>query len=374
MTQRIILHVDMDSFFASVEMHRHPELQGRPVVVGADPKGGAGRGVVSTCSYEARRYGIRSGMPISEAYRLCPDAFYLRVNLLLYRAVSDRVMQILKKFDPELMQVSIDEAYLDISPVGNYEAARIIARRIREEVRKKEGITCSVGIGPGLMVAKIASDYQKPDGLTCIEPAEVGEFLAPLDAGTIPGIGKKTRKALDELGIRTIRDLRNADIQMLRSRFGKFGLQMHTLAEGRDVRVKMSRSHRKSFSREITFAEDTDDEEKICATMKMLAVDLQEMMVIKGCLCRTVTIKIRSAGFVTRTRSRTLQQPTCDLLTIRRQAEAMLREFINGKMIRLIGLQLSNLEKKETEQKLISDYIDKRPPAAGGNGDGTKRV
>jgi DNA polymerase IV (DinB-like DNA polymerase) len=357
MTRRIILHVDMDSFFASVEMHEHPELKGRPVVVGADPKGGTGRGVVSTCSYEARRYGIRSGMPISTAYRLCPDAAYLIVNFPLYLSVSDRVMQILKNYDPEMMQVSIDEAYLDMSSVESYAAARMVAHRIKEEVLEKEGITCSVGIGPSMLVAKIASDYQKPNGLTCVEPADVGEFLAPLDVGTIPGIGKKTGTFLNEMGIRTIRDLRDADIQMLRSVFGKFGLQMHDLALGRDIFKAGARGHRKSFSREVTFAEDTDDLGRLFATMEALAADLQEKMQQKGCLCRTVTVKIRSAGFVTHTRSRTRQQPTNDLRIIKRQAAELLREFLNSGKIRLIGLRLSNLERRASQQKLISDYL-----------------
>jgi DNA polymerase IV (DinB-like DNA polymerase) len=232
---RIILHVDMDSFFASIEAREHPEYRGRPLVVGADPKGGKGRGVVSTASYEARKFGIRSGMPISRAFALCPDAVYLPPDFPLYVRVSGEVMEILRAYSGHLHQVSIDEAFLDISPAGGYAGAGELARRIKAEIREKEGLTCSIGIGPSRIVAKIASDLRKPDGLTVVEPDQVLDFLAPLPVGRIPGIGKKTGAELARMGIRTIGELREADVQSLQSRFGRWGIHMHELANGRDV-------------------------------------------------------------------------------------------------------------------------------------------
>jgi DNA polymerase IV (archaeal DinB-like DNA polymerase) len=190
--RRITFHIDMDSFFDFVEVRERPELKGLPVVVGSDPKGGAGRGVVSTCSDEARKYGIHSAMPILQAYKRCPDAVFLPVNMKLYAGVSEGVMEILKYFTGRFQQVSVDEAYLVPGPeVRNFEEAALCALRIKEEVQKQERITCSVGVGPNKLIAKIASGYQKPDGLTVVKPEDVRDFLFPLNVSKIPGIGEK---------------------------------------------------------------------------------------------------------------------------------------------------------------------------------------
>ena len=178
--RQIVLHVDMDSFFASVEVRERPELKGLPVVVGSDPKGGKGRGVVSTCSYEARKYGIHSAMPVSQAYKLCPDAAFLPVNMKLYVQVSMNVMEIMKGFAEKFQQYSIDEAFLVPGPeIRSFEEAAIIALRIKDEVKRQERITCSVGVGPNKLIAKIASKVQKPDGLTVVRPEDVQDFLFP---------------------------------------------------------------------------------------------------------------------------------------------------------------------------------------------------
>ena len=192
--RRITFHVDMDSFFASVEIREKPELKGLPVIVGARPKEGKGRGVVSTCSYEARKYGIRSAMPISQAYRLCPRAVFLPVNMRLYSEVSARVMRLLRKFSEKFQQVSVDEAYLVPGPeICNFEEAAVYGLKIKDEVQKQEGVTCSVGIGPNKLIAKIASGFQKPDGLTVVRPEDVKEFLFPMPVSKIPGIGDKNK-------------------------------------------------------------------------------------------------------------------------------------------------------------------------------------
>ncbi|MCK9308165.1 MAG: DNA polymerase IV, partial [Methanoculleus sp.] len=247
---RIILHVDMDSFFASVEVRCDPSLAGRPVIVGADPKGGAGRGVVSTCSYEARRYGVHSGMPISRAYALCPHGVYLPVNHPLYARVSGEIMAILRRHADRFEQVSIDEAYLDVSGAGGFAAAEALAAAIKREIREEEGLTCSIGVAPGKVVAKIASDYRKPDGLTVISPGEVVGFLAPLPAAKMPGVGAKTGEDLQRMGIRTIGDLSRRDVQDLTARFGRHGVLMHRLARGTDDAEVQGREGYKSVSRE----------------------------------------------------------------------------------------------------------------------------
>jgi len=258
--RRIIFHVDMDSFFASVEIREKPELKGLPVVVGSDPKGGSGRGVVSACSYEARKYGIQSAMPISQAYRLCPDAVFLPVNMKLYADVSAKVMELLKGFADRLQQVSVDEAYLVPGPeIRNFEEAAIYALKIKDEVQKQEGITCSVGIGPNKLIAKIASGFQKPDGLTVVRPEDVREFLFPLPVSKIPGIGKKTAETLKIMGITRVKELANCDVQFLTEKFGKMGLRMKQLANGLDFGEVRENKSIKSISRHGTFAEDTND-------------------------------------------------------------------------------------------------------------------
>ena len=228
--RRIILHTDMDSFFASVEIREKPELKGQPVVVGSDPKGGTGRGVVSTCSYEARKYGIHSAMPISKAYKRCPDCVFLPVNMKLYKNVSENVMNILRGFAEKFEQVSIDEAYLVPINIRNFEDAVLCAHNIKDEVESQEGITCSVGIGPNKLIAKIASGFQKPDGLTLVKPEDVKDFLFPLPVSKIPGIGEKTTEALKLMGITKVEELANCDTQRLTEKFGKMGLWMKQVA------------------------------------------------------------------------------------------------------------------------------------------------
>lgn len=353
---RIVFHIDMDSFFASIEMREKPELTGKPVVVGADPKGGNGRGVVSTCSYEARKYGIHSGMPISRAYKLCPTAVFLPVNFPLYIKASGEVMNILRSFAEKFQQVSIDEAYLDVSNIGSFEAARELALRIKKEILEKERLTCSIGIGPNKIVAKIASDYKKPDGLTIVEPSHVREFLSPLPVRKIPGIGKKTEAELKELGIKTIGQLAAFDVQLLISKFGKWGIYMHELAQGIDESEVREEECCKSISRETTFEEDTDDEEILNRTMEELAEDVHRSLLDEGFLFKTLTIKVRYKGFITRTKAHTLAHYTDDIGTIKDTSKALLKQFIDGKMVRLIGIRLSRLEIR-TGQKSMAEFV-----------------
>jgi len=367
---RIILHLDMDSFFASVEVREHPEFRGRPLIVGADPKGGKGRGVVSTASYEARKSGIRSGMPISRAYALCPDGIYVPPHFPLYIRASNGVMEILRTRSPHFHQVSIDEAFLDVTHAGSYEAAGEMARGIKEEIQAKEGLTCSIGIGPSRIVAKIASDFKKPDGLTIVRPEEVAGFLAPLPAGKIPGIGKKTGAELDRMGIGTIGDLMKANVQLLQSRFGKWGMHMHELAYGRDVHGPREDGVSRSISRETTFGEDTDDPAALIRAIGEMAADLHETLVRERLLFRTLTVKIRYTGFVTKTISRTLPHPESSLGVMRGLAGELLSAAPGGKTVRLVGVRLSHLTEIGESQRSIADYLAGEPAGekAGGGG------
>jgi DNA polymerase IV (DinB-like DNA polymerase) len=354
---RIILHLDMDSFFASIEEREHPEHRGKPIVVGADPKGGKGRGVVSTASYEARKSGIRSGMPISRAFSLCPEAVFLRPDFPLYTRVSREVMEILRAYSDHLHQVSIDEAFLDVTRAGGYAEAEELARRIKVEIREREGLTCSIGIGPSRIVAKIASDLGKPDGLTVVQPVQVPGFLAPLPVGKIPGIGRKTGGELEQMGIRTIGDLTRADVQVLQSRFGKWGLHMHELASGRDIHEPGEDGASRSLSRETTFEQDTDDPATLLRALDEMAADLQATLAREGIFFRTLTLKIRYTGFITKTFSQTLPHGTNALEDMVELARSLLSSAPGRGTVRLIGIRLSNLHERGTTQRLIDEYL-----------------
>jgi len=343
MDQGTILLVDMDGFFSSIEVVRHPELAGLPVVVGADPKGGAGRGVVSTCSYEAREYGIHSGMPISRACRLCPDAKFLPVDMALYQAVSGRIMKILASYADTFQRVSIDEAFIRVK-TDDQEYAIETALDIKKEILAKERLTCSIGIGPNKLVAKIASDIRKPDGLTVVAPDEVCEFLDPMPAKKIPGIGKKTGQVLKSAGIETIRDLREYDARKLVLRFGKWGCRMHDLACGIDGSEVKEDHTVKSIGRELTFEEDTSDPGLIYDSIDALADATHRALSNSGYLFRTVSVKVRFEDFDTRTRSRSIRFPSSDPELVKNIPKNLISEFTGVAKIRLIGIRLSNLQ------------------------------
>ena len=355
--RKITFHADMDSFFASVEVRERPELKGLPVIVGSDPKGGSGRGVVSTCSYEARKYGVHSAMPISQAYRLCPDAVFLPVNMKLYAGVSARVMELLKGFAEKFQQVSVDEAYLVPGPdVRNFEEAALYALRIKDEVQKQERITCSVGVGPNKLIAKIASSIQKPDGLTVIRPEDVREFLFPLQVSKIPGIGEKTTEALEGMGITRVEELANCDVQLLSERFGKMGLRMKQMANGLDFGEVREKEGVKSISRHGTFEEDTNDPLKITGSLDMLAESVHSSLLKHRFLFKTVTLIVRFGDFSTYTRSKTIPIWTSDVFVIKRTAMQLLSEFMGRQKFRLVGVGVTKLKERDEKQTLITDF------------------
>ena len=352
---RTVFHVDMDHFFTAVEQRMHPEYEGKPVIVGADPKQGKGRGVVNTCNYEARKYGVKSGMPISRAWRLCPQAVYLRPNYELYMQVSRRIMQILKRYADSFEQFGIDEAFLDVSSKAvNYKEAQKLAEKIKTEIFKTEGLTCSIGVGPNKLVAKIASDFQKPDGLTIVEEGSVQNFLSPLPVRKLLWVGRKTEQKLKEMGIHTIGDLARCNPSLLVEKFGAMGVQYRLMAQGIDNSpVGGSHGTIKSISREHTFEKDMSDAKKIFETLDRLSREIHEDMVKQNLYFKTITVKVRYEDFETHTHGKTLSFVTNRLEDIQKNARRLLQPYLESeKRIRLVGVKISNLVSGKKQKTL----------------------
>ena len=353
--ERIIMHVDLDAFFPSCEQRENPKLIGKPVIVGADPKQGMGRGVVSSASYEARKFGIKSAMPVSRAFRLCPDGIYLRPNFTLYEKVSANVMEILRKSADRFQQIGIDEAFLDVSSAGGYEKAGKIAKELKAEIKEKEKVTASVGIASNKMIAKIASDENKPDGITVVKPDEIKNFIYPKSVRKLWGIGPKTEILLNELGIKIIKDLAEANTKRLKEKLGNMAEYFKFLANGIDESPVEESYAIKSFNREHTFEEDTNKKEDILSTIKILSHDLRDQLKINKASFKTVTLKIRFSNFETYTRAKSLSVNTDDEKTITKNANSLAEEFLKtGRKIRLVGVRVSNL-KFGTSQKKLTD-------------------
>lgn len=340
---RVILHVDLDAFFPSVEVREHPELKGKPVVVGADPKEGKGRGVVSSASYEARKYGVRSALPISRAWKLCPDCVYLSPHFDLYIKASNSIMRILKDHADRFEQGGIDEAYLDISSrVKDFDEAGEFAKRLMEEVLDKEKLTCSIGVAPNKMVAKIASDYKKPYGLTVVKDEDVKGFLFPLKVRKIPGVGPKTDRRLKEMKIETVGDLATVNPEVLTRLFGVWGARLHEFANGIDFGEVIEEYETKSIGREVTFEQDADDRELILSVLDELAEDIHREVIDNAFRFKTITIKVRYQHFDTHTRAKSLLFPTNDMEILKNNAKRLIEPYLrDNKKIRLIGLRVS---------------------------------
>ena len=352
--RRIIFHADMDQFFAAVEERIHPEIKGKPVVVGADPKAGKGRGVVSTCNYEARKYGIRSGMPITRAWRLCPDAVFLPVNIPLYLQVSNRIMEILGSHADKFESWGIDEAFLDVSSrVKDFEEAKKLALEIKKEIYEKEQLTCSVGIGPNKLVAKIASDFQKPDGLTAVEEENVKAFFEPLDIDKLLWVGKKTAHRLNALGIKTIGDLARFDPSVLAEKFGVMGRQLYLYAQGIDSSEVGMRGEVKSIGRNVTFEKDTTDWGFVLKVLDKLCEEVHKEVKEYNFLFKTVTVTVRYENFETHTHSKTLPFLTNRLEDYKKAAHELMQPYLRPeRKIRLIGSRVSSLISAEKQTRL----------------------
>lgn len=340
---RRILHIDMDAFFAAVEQKRHPELIGKPVVIGGDGDP-TKRGVVSTASYEARRFGIHSAMPLRTAYKLCPYAVFLPVDYKEYSRISKIIKNILSEISPIMEDIGIDEAFLDISQIER--ASEDIAKEIKKRIKEDTGLTCSIGIAPNKLLAKIASDMQKPDGLTIITEDDVKGKIYPLAVRKLWGVGPKTEAHLKGMGIETIGDLASLPLDVLISKFGKsFGNYLYNASRGIDESPVITHWEPKSISRETTFQKDTDNWQVIAKTLAGLAREVVDEMKQIGYCCKTVTIKIRFSDFKTITRAKSLDEFTDSYELIRKNAFECLKRIDIKKMVRLIGVRVSNLER-----------------------------
>ena len=356
--RRTVLHVDLDAFYVSAEVRDRPELKGLPVVVGADPAGGMGRGVVIASSYEARRFGLRSGMPFSQAYRLCPQARYIPPSWGLYEKVSEEVMATLKGFADRFEQGSIDEAYLDVtSRAVNEEQARAIAMQVKRAVKEGHGLTCSVGVGPNKSSAKIASDRNKPDGLTMVPFDGVAGFLAPLPIGVVPGIGPKTREFLGEKGISTIAQLLGLDGKQHHSWFGKNGVWLWGVIHGEEnVEVKQQEMP-KSLSVERTFKDDVTDFRAVRTEAKDGVAELMRRVKSAGYSYKVAGIKIRFRGFETHTREKTLVSHTDSEDPLLETVDRLLDEFEeSGKPVRLVGVRVADIRRSMSGPSTLDDW------------------
>jgi len=361
---RIIAHVDMDAFYASVELLRYPELRGKPLVIGgrrrAAQESGTfptlreykGRGVITTATYEARAFGVNSGMALMRAAKRAPDALLLPADFDEYRRYSRMFKEAVRALAPRIEDRGIDEIYVDLTelvPAGDWIQARQSAESIRDAVREATGLSCSIGIAPNKLLAKLASELDKPGGLTVLTEADIPGRVWPLPARKIHGVGPKAAARLDALGIRTVGELASADPALLVERFGeKHGAWMHAAANGRDEREVVTHSEPKSISRETTFEDDLHpvrDREALSAIFTDLCTRLAGDLERKGYAGRTIGLKLRYDNFKTLTRDCTLDAPTRDAAAIRRAAGECLKRVPLERRIRLLGVRVGSLSR-----------------------------
>lgn len=348
---KIIMHIDLDAFYSSCEEKRRPELKDRAVVIGDLNRK---RSVVTTANYKAREFGIRSGMPTKMAYELCKNAVFIAPDFEFYVKTSNEIMRILKKHALKFEQASIDEAYLDISNSKNFENAEKLANKIKKEIFEKFEITCSIGISINKLIAKIASNHKKPNGLTIIRPKEVSNFLENKNIGEIPGIGPKTRKVLENFNITTFKDLRQADNYLLLEIFGKNASKIKKIAQGIGNDEITEEKIRKSISEEYTFEGDIYSFEKAEKFVDIMAEELSEKLIAENFLFKTLTLKIRYSDFKTISKSITIP-PNNSKEIIAKFAKKLLMGIDFSMGIRLLGVKLSNLRHG---QKRLLEYID----------------
>ncbi|MBW2269893.1 MAG: DNA polymerase IV [Deltaproteobacteria bacterium] len=352
---RIILHADMDAFYASVEQRDRPELRGRPVIVG----GISDRGVVSAASYEARRFGVHSAMPTAQARKLCPDAAFLRGDMQRYSAESRRIFAVFERFSPRVEGISLDEAFLDISGTERLFGPPVeVARQLRAAVRETTGLAVSVGIAPVKLVAKIASDVAKPDGLLEVPSERVGEFLRPLPVGRLWGVGPVARGRLEVLGVHTIGDLASSDPRRLEAEFGPWGLSVARLARGEDLREVESWREPVSYSEENTFGSDVSDAQTLASTLVVHAEAVARRLRRDGLRARSVVLKLKLGrrerpgprGFPLLTRRLTLGEPTDDGAVLSQTACTLLARVALSEPVRLVGIGAAGLVSASTGQ------------------------
>lgn len=369
---RVIAHLDMDSFFASVEERDRPYLAGQPIVIGSDPQGGQGRGVVSTANYPARAYGIRSATPIRKAWQMSedarkkglPPAIFISSSMRKYSEISSRIMEIVvghlegthislfEDTPPALEQVSVDECYLDLSFSGTFGKAEKIAQKIKDDIKNKERLTATIGIGPNKLIAKIASDFQKPDGLTVVRPEQVEDFLAPLPVSKIPGVGPKMNEKLHKLGVTTIASAQKLSQERLAKDFGKWGRELFRKFRGEsDSEVTVEHAPAKSISEQETLPEDTLNMKVLIPLLEEIATRVAKRVSKEGFRSfRTVALVVRFADFTTVSRTRTLDKPVSGETVLIQHMTQMFFPFLDRQenprkqKIRLLGVRVERLE------------------------------
>jgi DNA polymerase-4 len=369
MPARFIAHLDMDAFYASVELLRYPELRGRPVVIGGRRRGAgeeaiptlrtySGRGVITTATYEARKFGLHSGMPLMRAAKLAPDTLLLPADFDEYRRYSRLFKEAVRAVAPHIEDRGIDEIYIDLTGLvadcdapGAWDRAREIAAAIQGAVREATGLSCSIGVTPNKLLSKIASDLDKPGGLTLLREADIPARVWPLPVRKVNGIGPKAAARLEGLGIRTVGELARAEREVLLEQFGRsYGAWMHEAAHGRDEREVVTYREAKSTSRETTFEEDLDpvrDRERLSRIFTDLCTRVAEDLARKGYVGKTVGLKLRYSNFKTVTRDCTLDAPTRDAATIRRAAGECLKRVALDRRLRLLGVRVGTLSKSD---------------------------
>jgi DNA polymerase IV (DinB-like DNA polymerase) len=363
---RVVMLVDLDYFYAQCEERRNPSIKDKPVVVCVYSGRSEDSGAVATANYVARKYGVKSGIPISLAKKRLkevPDAVFIPVDREFYEEVSGRVMNILRGYADGFEQVGIDEAYLEVTTrvKNKFDYATELATTIKNDVKKQEGITCSIGVGPNKLIAKIASDIKKPDGLTVVEPGQIESFLSPMSVDRILGIGSKTMKKMDAMGIKTIKDLSSYDLQRLIEVFGKsLGIYFHNASLGIDETPVQEREEVESISRIATLKENTLSLDVILERANQLCDDVGERLAERGLTFRSVGIVAILTDLTVHSKSRTLDIPSSNVNTIKSTVKELFEKFVaeSEKEVRRVGVRVSNLGKQKKAQEQLTDFIE----------------
>jgi DNA polymerase-4 len=357
---RTFIHADLDAFYASVEQLDNPELRGKPVVVGGPPES---RGVVTTASYEARKFGLRSAMPMSRALRMCPHAIRVSPRFDRYGQISKQVMEVFRSVTSLVEPMSMDEAYLDITGLhAPYGGARGLAEHLKREVKHKTGLTLSVGVATSKTVAKVASDAGKPDGLMVVPPGQEAAFLAPMATRVLGGVGPKFAQVLADNGFRTVADIQNAPANQLEALFGARGRELWEMSYGRDNREIVTEWERKSVGAENTFPRDLPDGPALREELAHLATGVAERLRKSGSRARTITVKLRYTNFRTITRQTSRPEPTDDAEEILAAATMLLDKVVeDGDTFRLLGIQASKLSDRETTDETLPLFGEPGP-------------
>ena len=355
----MIIHVDMDAFYASVEQRDRPDLEGKPIIVGGNPDQ---RGVVAAANYVVRQFGVHSAMPSSTARRLCPHAIFLPARLDYYAQISDQIREIFHRFTPLVEPLSLDEAFLDVSGSERlFGTAESVGRKIKDAIGRELNLIASVGIAPNKFLAKIASDLEKPDGFVQVDPNGVQAFLDPLPVERLWGVGRQTSKVFQKLGVRTICQLRALPLSVLTSHFGSLGEHLSKLAHGIDNRTVVPDREAKSISHETTFATDLDDQEALRAWLLELTEQVARRLRRHALRGRTVEIKVRFADFQTITRSRKLPEPTNSTHELWESANELLSTRLPSDHlpVRLLGMGVTEIDRTGVTQRQLFDEGDR---------------